>query len=301
MSTPTITPAPTPTRRTSALRSPPPQTPSSALSPSSAQRPTYSHNQSGLSTPTPTPTRRTSNLSAGLTTEQRRARRAELRHFYGLKEGGGSDSGDKRDINGAGFDAKGYYEDLIHKSTLEELMKAASSLSADIGKLHGDRHSLVYNHHHQLFAAGDTISHLNSRTPQLLGIMTSLQQSFSSMSQLVDSVALPDPPISLDSDGQPTGAGSVSDGKKRVWKGRLDRIRLMRIAQEPSQKIRTTVEKLLEEIHSSSSSSMHEEGDGDGNDISKSTVTESAEAIKELEEILADLPTLDDDGLQKDS
>jgi hypothetical protein len=42
----------------------------------------------------------------------------------------------------------------------------------------------------QLFAAGDTISHLNSRTPQLLAIVTSLQQSFSDISQLVDSVAL---------------------------------------------------------------------------------------------------------------
>jgi hypothetical protein len=50
----------------------------------------------------------------------------------------------------------------------------------------------VYNHHHQLFSAGDTIAQLNTRTPQLLSIVTSLQERFSDMSQLTDSVALPD-------------------------------------------------------------------------------------------------------------
>lgn len=44
--------------------------------------------------------------------------------------------------------------------------------------------------HEQLFEAGDTISHLNSRTPQLLGIMTSLQQSFSEISRLAEEVSL---------------------------------------------------------------------------------------------------------------
>lgn len=50
----------------------------------------------------------------------------------------------------------------------------------------------MYNHHHQLFSAGDTISQLNTRTPQLLSIVTALQERFSDMSQLADSVALPD-------------------------------------------------------------------------------------------------------------
>lgn len=42
----------------------------------------------------------------------------------------------------------------------------------------------------QLFAAGDTISLLNSRTPQLLNIMTNLQQSFSEISRLAEQVAM---------------------------------------------------------------------------------------------------------------
>lgn len=50
----------------------------------------------------------------------------------------------------------------------------------------------IFNADAQLFSAGDTIQVLNRHTPQLLSIVTSLQDSFSSISQLVDSVALPD-------------------------------------------------------------------------------------------------------------
>ncbi|ODN99601.1 hypothetical protein L198_03445 [Cryptococcus wingfieldii CBS 7118] len=165
------------------------------------------------------------------TIEQRRARREQFRNFYGLKgEGlkGGVPNGDSLDIDSPGFKAGVYYEDLVFRSDLGTLMKAASSLAADIGALQGSRHSLVYNHHHQLFAAGDTISNLNVRTPQLLSVVTNLQQSFSSISQLADSVALP----------QEIGGGVNNDARRKRQAERcIKRLRLMCEAKAPSQDI----------------------------------------------------------------
>ncbi|RSH87047.1 hypothetical protein EHS25_003535 [Saitozyma podzolica] len=226
----------------------------------------------------PAPTRRGSALSAGGSVEQRRARREQLREFYGLKgdattpvkesgergelgedirvegrerrgagEGKGNGKGkgkseedaeyqgdgvDPLDIDSRGFDATKYYEDLIARSSLSDLMQRASALSSDVGNLQSSRHSLVYNHHHQLFSAGDTISILNSRTPQLLSIVAKLQDSFSSISQLVDAVALSDGPR------DDTDAGKL---EARVRDG-LERLRLMVIAEEPPENIRTCFE-----------------------------------------------------------
>lgn len=80
----------------------------------------------------------------------------------------------------------------------------------------------------QLFAAGDTISHLNSRTPQLLSIMTSLQDSFSSISQLADSVAMPSDP----------SASEEKDRDDRALEDGLERVRLMILAEEDAGAIR---------------------------------------------------------------
>lgn len=48
-----------------------------------------------------------------------------------------------------GFNAAAYLDDLVAKASLADLMKRASSLSADVGNLQSSRHSLVYHHHHQ--------------------------------------------------------------------------------------------------------------------------------------------------------
>lgn len=83
----------------------------------------------------------------------------------------------------------------------------------------------------QLFAAGDTISLLNSRTPQLISIMTSLQDSFSSISQLADSVAMPDR----------ESTDTSKDGTLRLG---LERVRLMFLAEDDGVRIRAIWEGL---------------------------------------------------------
>lgn len=79
------------------------------------------------------------------------------------------------------FDARSYYEQLISTSMLSALLKRENQLQAgqsfsivvtpacsflrrkwigctEIRQLDNDRQSLVYNHHHELIAASDTIS-----------------------------------------------------------------------------------------------------------------------------------------------
>ena len=77
------------------------------------------------------------------------------------------------------FDAKAYYEQLITTSSLTALLKKENELLTgelvsfasthwvlnfwkDMRQLDSERQSLVYNHHHELIAATDTISAVSS-------------------------------------------------------------------------------------------------------------------------------------------
>ena len=78
-------------------------------------------------------------------------------------------------LDSLAFDAKNYYEQLITTSSLPALLKRENELLSgkgtslhlftnvslfppEIRQLEGERQSLVYNHHHELIAASDTIS-----------------------------------------------------------------------------------------------------------------------------------------------
>ncbi|WOO81961.1 Vacuolar protein sorting-associated protein 51 [Vanrija pseudolonga] len=208
------------------------------------------------------PTRTPNNAAADA---RRAARREQLRDFYGLKRdgasspgpgsapatpGGGSNGnggGARRkqrrggdgalDLTSPNFSPSEYYEDLIAKATLAELMGSTSVLAADVGRLHSSRHTLVYNHHHQLFSAGDTIAQLNTRTPQLLSIVTSLQERFSDISQLADSVALTEKAPLADGD---RARAAAAQG--------LERVRLMVLAGDGPDAVTAAWERVEAEI-----------------------------------------------------
>lgn len=210
------------------------------------------------------PTRTPNNNAAA--DARRAARREQLRDFYGLKRdgasspgpgsapatpGGGSTGngngnsarrkqrrgGDALDLTSPNFSPSEYYEDLIAKATLAELMGSTSVLAADVGRLHSSRHTLVYNHHHQLFSAGDTIAQLNTRTPQLLSIVTSLQERFSDISQLADSVAL--------TEKAPLGDGERA--RAAAAQG-LERVRLMVLAGDGPDAVKAAWERTEAEV-----------------------------------------------------
>lgn len=94
------------------------------------------------------------------------------------------------DLDSPNFDAKAYYEHLITTATLPELLKKENDLVHEIKQLDGERQSLVYNHHHELIAASDTIHAMKTRAESLDVDLDKLMSAFSEISRLSAQVAV---------------------------------------------------------------------------------------------------------------
>ncbi|OBZ72581.1 hypothetical protein A0H81_07781 [Grifola frondosa] len=122
-----------------------------------------------------------------------------LRKHYGLGVGPpppvvGKSVSDPMDLDSAAFDAKAYYEQLITTSSLPTLLKRENELLTEIRQLDSERQSLVYNHHHELIAASDTIAAMKSRAENLDADLDLLRAAFSEISRLSAEVAIEYPP-----------------------------------------------------------------------------------------------------------
>ncbi|KPV78163.1 uncharacterized protein RHOBADRAFT_50667 [Rhodotorula graminis WP1] len=118
-----------------------------------------------------------------------RKRRTRLRDYYGLatpKEGQALDV-DSPDR----FDPDSYFHSLSSTASLPDLLKREIDLLNEIRELDGERQSLVYNHHHELIDASDTIRKMKSRAEALDTSLDALKTSFQSISQLSASLAPP--------------------------------------------------------------------------------------------------------------
>ncbi|KAI0359984.1 hypothetical protein OH77DRAFT_1446761 [Trametes cingulata] len=113
-----------------------------------------------------------------------------LRKHYGLglgpppPLGGVKSSQDPMDFDSPAFDARAYYEQLITTSSLPTLLKTENDLLTEIRQLDSERQSLVYNHHHELIAASDTIAAMKSRAENLDADLDLLRAAFSEISRL---------------------------------------------------------------------------------------------------------------------
>lgn len=139
---------------------------------------------------------RTSNLVSrpgSSTPPQKTKARDLLRKHYGLGVGPppprSGNSSDPMDLNSSAFDAKSYYEQLITTSSLPGLLKRENELLAEIRQLDGERQSLVYNRHHELIAASDTISAMKTRAESLDADLDLLKGAFSEISRLTAEVS----------------------------------------------------------------------------------------------------------------
>ncbi|KAI0806001.1 Vps51/Vps67-domain-containing protein [Irpex lacteus] len=110
-----------------------------------------------------------------------------LRKHYGLGVGPPPSGSGNRDT---AFDAKAYYEQLITTSSLPTLLKKENELLTEIRELDSERQSLVYNHHHELIAASDTIAAMKARAENLDADMDLLKAAFSEISRLSAEVVI---------------------------------------------------------------------------------------------------------------
>ncbi|KAK2460966.1 hypothetical protein APHAL10511_007436 [Amanita phalloides] len=109
-----------------------------------------------------------------------------LRKHYALGVGPPAPSAakvnDPMNFDSPAFDARSYYEQLITTSSLPSLLKRENELLTEIRQLDSERQSLVYNHHHELIAASDTITAIKSRAESLEPVLDSLKAAFSEIS-----------------------------------------------------------------------------------------------------------------------
>lgn len=95
-------------------------------------------------------------------------------------------------LDSPAFDPKTYYEQLITTSSLPALLKRENELLVEIRELDSERQSLVYNHHHELIAASDTIAAMKTRAESLDSDLDLLRIAFSEISRLSAEVAIED-------------------------------------------------------------------------------------------------------------
>ncbi|KAF8740963.1 hypothetical protein AX14_006440 [Amanita brunnescens Koide BX004] len=117
-----------------------------------------------------------------------------LRKHYGLNVGPPPPHPQKvmdpMNLDSPAFDARSYYEQLITTSSLPHLLKRENELLVEIRQLDSERQSLVYNHHHELIAASDTIAAIKDRAESLEVDLDSLKAAFSEISRLSSEIAI---------------------------------------------------------------------------------------------------------------
>ena len=79
-----------------------------------------------------------------------------MRNYYGLGDAS-SQAPQRIDPDASTFDAQVAFQTLLQEKSLAQLLKAESDLLTEIRELDGERQSLVYNHHHELVSASETI------------------------------------------------------------------------------------------------------------------------------------------------
>jgi hypothetical protein len=97
-------------------------------------------------------------LSPGGRSTSKRKANDLLRNYYGLGDtASSSPSSNRLDADSDNFDAQLAFQALLQSKSLSQLLKQESDLLTEIRELDGERQSLVYNHHHELVSATETI------------------------------------------------------------------------------------------------------------------------------------------------
>lgn len=105
------------------------------------------------------------------------------------------------DADNPSFDANARVEKLLSQASLEQLVDEQVELLQTIRELDSEKQSLVYNHHHELISASETIKQLQGRAVQLDSSLERLKQSFERIQQLDAGLRLPAAPTTTNGKG----------------------------------------------------------------------------------------------------
>ena len=141
---------------------------------------------------------------------KRRLNNDLLRNYYGLDSGSvtpnsiasgsmgigdntaiGSTSSDPLDPDSTNFQVNLAFKKIMQQRSLSQLLKEESDLLTEIRELDGERQSLVYNHHHELVSASETMKNMKEQADALLPSMNAMQSSLQSISATSESLILP--------------------------------------------------------------------------------------------------------------
>lgn len=114
-----------------------------------------------------------------------------LRTYYGLSadDQHQQQQEDPTDADGTAFNVDLAFDKLLRTQSLSRLLKEESDLLTSIRELDGERQSLVYNHHHELVSASETMRKMKERADTLLPSLDSLQTSLQSISTITDTIS----------------------------------------------------------------------------------------------------------------
>lgn len=101
-----------------------------------------------------------------------------LRNYYGFGDATTSSLSNslqqqRIDPDSDHFEAQFAFQSLLQENSLSQLLKHESNLLTEIRELDGERQSLVYNHHHELVSASETIGKVSHRYSSLRIMITS--------------------------------------------------------------------------------------------------------------------------------
>ncbi|UZJ51577.1 hypothetical protein CBS101457_000897 [Exobasidium rhododendri] len=115
-----------------------------------------------------------------------------LRNYYGLGDLASASPTARLDPDSSvGFDAQAAFQAMLQEKTLTQLLKSESDLLTEIRELDGERQSLVYNHHHELVSATETIGKMKEKADALTPSLTSLRSSLRDISQSLQEIQEP--------------------------------------------------------------------------------------------------------------
>lgn len=133
---------------------------------------------------------------------------------------------------------------LLNDSSLPQLLRTSTILSASIADLELERQSLVYNHHHELIDASITISKMKVRAESLDSTLEQLKAGLAKCSELES--GLRKPTLSIDSHKETMDVREGSPDWQLLLGKLLDLPMTMQIVdREQAQRLWGTYEPVL--------------------------------------------------------